>query len=82
MSRKAGLMELLVVCRGMSADYYKFLQVTAGANGTAFLIDRRGVERRREPGTPDADRRNSDRRSLPPDSWTRDAFVSVQYPER
>jgi hypothetical protein len=75
-------MELLVVCRGMSADYYKFLQVAAGANGTEFLIDRRGVDRRRESGVLDADRRLADRRGVPPDTWTRDAFVSVQRSTR
>jgi hypothetical protein len=74
-------MELLVVPRGMSAEYYKFLHVTARANGTEFLIDRRGIDRRREHGPLDVDRRNRDRRSPPPDSWTRDAFISIQRPE-
>jgi hypothetical protein len=75
------MMELLVVPRGMSAEYYKFLRVTARANGTEFLIDRRGIDRRREHGPLDVDRRNHDRRSPPPDTWTRDAFVSIQRPE-
>lgn len=74
-------MELLVVPRGMSAEYYKFLQVTARANGTQFLIDRRGIDRRREHAALDIDRRNLDRRSPPPDSWTRDAYVSIQRSE-
>ena len=74
-------MELLVVPRGMSADYYKFLRMTARANGTQFLVDRRGIDRRREPTTLDVDRRNRDRRSTPPDTWTRDSFISVQRSE-
>jgi hypothetical protein len=75
-------MELLVVRRGMSADYYKFLHMAARANGTEFLVDRRGIDRRRESVDLDGDRRNRDRRGLPPATWVRDAFVSIQRPER
>jgi hypothetical protein len=75
-------MELLVVRRGMSADYYKYLHIAARANGTEFLIDRRGIDRRRESAPLDGDRRSADRRGLPPDTWSRDAFLSIQRPER
>jgi hypothetical protein len=75
-------MELLVVRRGMSADYYKYLHMAARANGTEFLIDRRGIDRRHESFSLEEDRRSRDRRGHPPDTWARDAFVSIQRPPR
>ena len=68
---------VLIVRRGMSAEYYKFCSMLATTNRVPVLIDRRVSERRQQFGAYwGADRRSrADRRSGAPKSWTDSQFA-------
>ena len=53
-------MKLLVVRRGLSPEYYRFLRIYAGANRIQLVVDRREGERRRRTHE---ERRRVDRRT-------------------
>lgn len=72
--------EVLVVRRGMDPDYYRFMQITAHANRTELIVDRRRAERRQDAPRPEVDRRRSDRRADPPPTWSNDGFVALTRP--
>jgi hypothetical protein len=55
--------ETVVVRRGLSENYYFFLDVFAKHNNVDMIIDRRTSERRRLPREVPTDQRRSDRRS-------------------
>jgi len=61
-------MRMLVVRRGLDADYYKFLGITAKANRIALVIDRRREQRRWDRRQIRTERRQQDRRRswMPP----------------
>jgi hypothetical protein len=50
-------MSKLIVRRGMGAEYYEFLGVTAGANGDELIVDRRRVAHVSRDGALQPDRR-------------------------
>jgi hypothetical protein len=69
---------VIVVPRGLSQDYYRFLELTTRANGDQLVIDRRMAERRhRLPRQRFGERRASDRRRSAPTSWIRDGVIVV-----
>jgi hypothetical protein len=67
----------IVVPRGLSPAYYRFMRITAEANAVDLIVDRRVRERRSDVEQPRTERRALDRRAQPPPSWTRDGFVVV-----
>ena len=70
-------MAVLIVPRGLDSTYYRFLKLTAEANGDIVIVDRRVGERRQgAPPTPD-DRRRTDRRGPAPSTWVRDGVIVV-----
>ncbi len=72
-------MAVIIVPRGMDAHYYKFLKLTAEANGDVVVVDRREGERRQAPGVPAENRRHTDRRAPPPAMWERDGVIVLQH---
>lgn len=69
-------MPVLVVPRGLSAQYYEFLDITARTNGERIVVDRRLTHRRKESQTATAERRNvPDRRGSVPPSWDEDGLI-------
>ena len=69
-------MPVLVVPRGMSAQYYEFLDIATRINGERIVVDRRLTHRRRQPHSAAAERRNvPDRRGPIPSSWDEDGLI-------
>jgi len=69
-------MPVLVVPRGLSAQYYEFLDITARTNGEWIVVDRRLTHRRRQPQPATAERRSApDRRGPVPPSWDEDGLI-------
>jgi hypothetical protein len=75
--RRAATDLVLIVRRGMSAEYYKFCSMLATTNRVPVLMDRRvGERRQRSEAFWGADRRSGDdRRSRAPKSWTDSQFA-------
>ena len=71
-------MDVLIVPRGLSPDYYFFLRTTAKVNGTEVVIDRRRGERRTHSNIVDAERRRVDRRGPVPVTWSKGEFIALQ----
>ena len=61
--------DVIVVRRGLSAEYYFFTGVTAQVNGAEFVVDRRSGERRTASEAVSTDRRATDRRRPPQGHW-------------
>jgi hypothetical protein len=74
----------LVVRRGLSPDYYFFLDVFAKNNNAEIIVDRRVTERRRLPRNSDVERRSVDRRDSLPATWLREGclMVGLPYPNK
>lgn len=70
----------MIVRRGMSPDYYFYLQKFAMANNVELVQDRRVDDRRRWPLRVAAERRNNDRRAPPPTTWEKGDFVAIRPP--
>jgi hypothetical protein len=70
--------EVMIVRRGMSSDYYSYLQQFAIANDVELVQDRRVDNRRRWLGHVPAERRNSDRRGPLPTTWEKGDFVAIR----
>jgi hypothetical protein len=68
-------MSVLIVPRGLPADYYEFLALTARTNGDLLIVDRRTSQRRRALDARADDRRTADRRGPAPITWTRDGLI-------
>ena len=69
--------EVMIVRRGMSSDYYFYLQKFAIANDVELVQDRRVDNRRRWPRHVHTERRNSDRRGPLPMTWETGDFVAI-----
>ena len=74
---KAATELVLIVRRGMSAEYYSFCSILAGTNRVPVLFDRRVNDRRQrvEPYWGSDRRSGADRRSAAPKSWTDSQFA-------
>lgn len=70
----------MIVRRGMSPDYYFYLQKFAMANNVELVQDRRVDDRRRWPLRVAAERRNNDRRAPLPTTWEKGDFVAIRPP--
>lgn len=73
-----GLSNTLVVRRGLSPDFYFFLQIFAKQRGTYMVLDRRVGDRRRLPRDIGTERRRNDRRGAVPSTWSEGNFVCVR----
>ena len=73
-------MATLIVARGETAEFYKFLGVTAKANRDVVIVDRRRGSNRRfdQYGDVRDRRRPGDRRRPQPSSWERDRVIVVE----
>jgi hypothetical protein len=73
-------MTTLIVARGETTEFYKFLAVTAKANRETIIIDRRRTNTRRldQYGAVRDRRRSTDRRRPQPSSWERDRVIVVE----
>ena len=66
----------LIVRRGMGAEYYEFMGVTAGANGDELIVDRRRVANyvsRNGPVEPET----GDRRGPASEKWIDEDVIVV-----
>lgn len=71
----------IIVRRGMSEDFYFFLEVFAKHNSAAMVVDRRAADRRHFSREAVKERRHaSDRRADSPNTWTKDHFVVRRHP--
>jgi hypothetical protein len=70
--------KIAILRRGLSSEYYFYLEVFASQNGLDFLIDRRVAERRRSAGHVSQNRRSTDRRGPLPSSWNQADIVVPQ----
>jgi hypothetical protein len=68
---------VLIVKRGMRAEYYTFCSILATTNRVPMLFDRRLGDRRqcREPYWGIERRRGADRRAAVPETWTASQFA-------
>jgi hypothetical protein len=74
-------MDALIVPRGLSSDYYYFLEVSARANRCELIVDRRGLGERRRHAQPVAsDDRVAERRGPLPDTWQELGFIRATRP--
>jgi hypothetical protein len=75
--QKAATELVLIVRRGMSAEYYSFCSILATTNRVPVLFDRRVNDRRQrlEPYWGSDRRSGADRRSAVPTSWTESQFA-------
>ncbi len=70
---------MLIVRRGLSAAYYRFLTMFAVHRGLTVVLDRRVRDRRRQPATTAQERRHLERRQAPPKTWeTADYLITKQ----
>jgi hypothetical protein len=73
---------VLIVRRGLSAEYYAFCEILAKTNAAEVLLDRRCQQRRRrwrwQPLYVVQNRRHADRRAPVPSTWTKSNFILVQ----
>jgi hypothetical protein len=71
---------VLIVRRGMSAEYYSFCRILAVTNRVPVLVDRRvGDRRQRLENYWGIERRSgADRRTAAPRSWTDSQFVMTR----
>lgn len=77
--KTAGNRHVLIVRRGLSAEYYAFCEILAKTNAAEVLLDRRFQERRRwQPLYVVQNRRRADRRGPVPSTWTEGNFILVQ----
>ena len=72
------LVRQLIVRRDLEPRYNDFLRAFARVRGLDLIVDRRQHERRQRVMPVDPDRRASDRRGLPPDSWRTADFIVVE----
>lgn len=69
-------MSILIVPRGETAEFYKFLNISAKANGDQMVIDRRRRARRRLHSEGVGKRlAPEDRRGPTPERWERDDLI-------
>ena len=68
---------VLIVRRGMRAEYYSFCAMLAATNRVQIMFDRRAADRRRskEPYWGIERRRGGDRRTAAPKTWTESHFA-------
>ncbi len=71
----------IIVRRGLSEDFYFFLDVFARHNNTAMVVDRRASDRRRFSREAVKERRHdSDRRAASSSPWTKENFFIERNP--
>ena len=71
-------MAALIVPRGETAEFYKFLSITAKANGDELIIDRRRRQGRRHKNQAVGNSQSAeDRRGPIPEQWDRDEVVVI-----
>jgi hypothetical protein len=68
---------ILIVRRGLSREYYDFLNVAVAANRDKLVIDRRRGEGRLQVDSGPDGLDSTDRRAAPPETWTRDDVIVV-----
>lgn len=72
-------MAALIVPRGETAEFYKFLGITAKANGDDLIVDRRRRQRRRHRNQAVGKRQSlEDRRGPIPEQWDRDEVMVIE----
>jgi hypothetical protein len=71
-------MDCVIVRRGLSEWYYRFLRVFAVNRGLDIIVDRRAGERRQIPRSSPEDRRSRDRRGPTPPTWTKADFIVLK----
>lgn len=71
-------MDCLIVRRGLSEWYYRFLRMFAAHRSLEVVVDRRASERRRAQRSVPEDRRSGDRRGPTPPTWTKADFIVVK----
>jgi hypothetical protein len=78
--RRTVLDLVLIVRRGMRAEYYSFCRILATTNRVPVLVDRRVGDRRQrlENYWGIERRRGADRRTAAPRSWTDSQFVMTR----
>lgn len=68
----------VLVVRREQSELFEYLKEHFGDEPSIeVLLDRRSGERRRAEQEPRSDRRHSDRRTLPPDTWHTPGYVLV-----
>jgi hypothetical protein len=72
---------LAIVRRGLSRDYYFFVDIFATQNRLQVIVDRRVTDRRRRPEDVSRDRRSTDRRGALPKTWHQADIVVPQSHE-
>ena len=79
--RFSAVREVLIVRRGMSPEYYFYLQKFAAANNVELIQDRRLDDRRHRALGIEEDRRSDDRRTPPPATWSRGDVIVIRPPD-
>ncbi len=77
----AASMRTRVIVRRGASERFQILQDTVAGDPVDLTWDRRAGERRHRPHPVTAERRRSDRRGLPPVTWTALDFVVVHRPD-
>ncbi len=68
--------DILIVRRGLSDEYYTYLQKFAKTRELEIVVDRRRGERRRGPQPAPEERRREERRGPVPETWKLADFVA------
>ncbi len=73
------VVDALIVPRGLSNDYYFFMEVFAKTNAVELIIDRRRPDELRRQRLPvSTERRVADRRRPLPGTWQESGFIRVE----
>ena len=79
---EAGSMRTLAIVRRGAAERFQVLQKTFAGDPVEIIWDRRAGERRQHRSPVMTDWRRSDRREVPPVTWTALDFVVVHVADR
>src|SRR5947209_7666297 len=71
-------MKVMIVRRTPDSACYFFLKTFAKANGLELIVDRRVGDRRQRREPRFGDRRASDRRGAPPQTWAEGDFIVIE----